>query len=459
MIRKILVANRGEIALRIIRACRELDIQSVAAYSEADRESLPVLLADEDFCIGPASAKLSYLNANAIIQAAKATGADAIHPGYGFLSENAEFADACRNAGLIFIGPDAEHIRMMGDKAKAREVMQKAGVPIVPGTEGAVGDLETLKTEAERIGYPLMVKAASGGGGRGMRVVESAEGLEIAWQTARSEAGAAFGDDRVYLERRIVKPRHVEVQILADTHGNVLTLGERDCSLQRRNQKVIEESPCPALSEEQRQGLYKAAADAAKAVRYIGAGTIEFLLDSTGEYYFMEMNTRIQVEHPVTEMVTGIDLIQAQIKIAGGEALSLGQEDVRIQGHAMECRINAEDPTMQFRPAAGTVEALHLAGGFGVRNDFFIYQDYKVPHCYDSMLGKIIVWGETRSEALNRMKRVLDETIISGLKTNLEFQKCLIELEDFQSGDFNTGTLEASLDELILTMNQKLKGA
>jgi acetyl-CoA carboxylase biotin carboxylase subunit len=459
MIRKILVANRGEIAVRIIRACRELGIQSVAAYSEADRESLPVLLADEDFCIGPASAKLSYLNSNAIIQAAKATGADAIHPGYGFLSENAEFADACRNAGLIFIGPDAEHIRMMGDKAKAREVMQKAGVPIVPGTEGAVGDLETLKTEAERIGYPLMVKAASGGGGRGMRVVESAEGLEIAWQTARSEAGAAFGDDRVYLERRIVKPRHVEVQILADTHGNVLTLGERDCSLQRRNQKVIEESPCPALSEEQRQGLYKAAADAARAVQYIGAGTIEFLFDSTGEYYFMEMNTRIQVEHPVTEMVTGIDLIQAQIKVAGGEALSLGQEDVRIQGHAMECRINAEDPTMQFRPAAGTVEALHLAGGFGVRNDFFIYQDYKVPHCYDSMLGKIIVWGETRSEALNRMKRVLDETIISGLKTNLEFQKCLIELEDFQSGDFNTGTLEASLDELILTMNQKLKGA
>lgn len=459
MIKKILIANRGEIAVRVIRACRELGIQSVAAYSEADRESLPVLLADEDFCIGPASARLSYLNANALIQAAKATGADAIHPGYGFLSENAEFADGCRAAGLIFIGPDAEHIRMMGDKAKAREVMQKAGVPVVPGTEGAVDDLETLRAQAERIGYPLMVKAASGGGGRGMRVVDLPEMLENAWQTARSEAKAAFGDDRVYLERRIVKPRHVEVQIMADTHGNVLTLGERDCSLQRRNQKVIEESPCPALTEEQRQGLYKAAADAARAVQYIGAGTIEFLLDSSGEFYFMEMNTRIQVEHPVTEMVTGIDLIQTQIRVAGGEALSLRQEDVRIQGHAVECRINAEDPAMQFRPAAGTVEALHLAGGFGVRNDFFIYQDYKVPHCYDSMLGKIIVWGETRAEALNRMKRVLDETIISGLKTNLEFQKSLIELEDFQSGEFHTGTLEASLDDLILTMNQKLKGA
>lgn len=459
MIRKVLIANRGEIAVRIIRACRELGIQSVAAYSEADRESLPVLLADEDFCVGPASAKLSYLNIHGLIQAAKATGADAVHPGYGFLSENAAFAQACREAGLIFIGPEAEHIRMMGDKAKAREVMMAAGVPVVPGTEGAVEDLEALRAEAARIGYPLMVKAASGGGGRGMRVVEAPEDLEMAWQTARTEAKAAFGDDRVYMERRIVKPRHVEVQILADLYGNVLTLGERDCSLQRRNQKVIEESPCPVLTAEQRERLYKAAADAARAVQYIGAGTIEFLLDSSGEFFFMEMNTRIQVEHPVTEMVTGIDLIQAQIRVAAGEALGLTQEEVRIQGHAVECRINAEDPVLNFRPAAGTVKALHLAGGFGVRNDFFIYQDYKVPHCYDSMLGKIIVWGETRAEALSRMKRVLDETIISGLKTNLEFQKHLIELEDFQTGEFHTGTLEASLEALISNMSQNSKGA
>lgn len=454
MIEKILIANRGEIAVRIIRACRELGIKSVAAYSTADADSLAVLLADESFCIGPPSAGKSYLNPGALVQAALACKADAVHPGYGFMSENAGFARACQDAGLVFIGPEPYQIDMMGDKAKAREVMMAAGVPVVPGSEGAVETLEDLHREALRIGYPLMVKAASGGGGRGMRVVNEPGELENAWQTARSEAKAAFGDDRVYMERRIVRPRHVEVQIMADAHGTVLALGERDCSLQRRNQKVIEESPCPVITEEQRQGFYKAAVDAAVAVKYVGAGTVEFLLDQDGSFYFMEMNTRIQVEHPVTEMVTGIDLLQAQIRVAAGESLGITQEQVVLRGHAIECRINAENPLDDFRPGSGVVTSLHLAGGFGVRNDFYIYQGYKIPHSYDSMMGKIIVWGNNRREALNRMKRVLEETVIDGLVTNLDFQKHLIALPEFQEGSVNTGTLETKLPELMLAMKE-----
>ncbi len=454
MIEKILIANRGEIAVRIIRACKELGIKSVAAYSTADADSLAVLLADESFCIGPPSAAKSYLNPNALVQAALACKADAVHPGYGFMSENAAFARTCQEAGLIFIGPQPYQIEMMGDKAKAREVMMAAGVPVVPGSAGAIDDLDTLNTEAARIGYPLMVKAASGGGGRGMRVVNSPDELENAWRTARAEAKSAFGDDRVYMERRIVKPRHVEVQIMADSHGTVLALGERDCSLQRRNQKVIEESPCPVLSENQRKAFYKAAVDAAVAVKYVGAGTVEFLLDQDGSFYFMEMNTRIQVEHPVTEMVTGIDLLQAQIKVASGESLGITQEQVILRGHAIECRINAENAADDFRPGAGVITSLHLAGGFGVRNDFYIYQGYHIPHSYDSMMGKIIVWGNDRREALNRMKRVLEETVIDGLVTNLDFQKHLIALPEFQSGDVDTSTLEARLPALIQAMKE-----
>lgn len=454
MIKKILIANRGEIAVRIIRACREMGIKSVAAYSTADADSLAVLLADESFCIGPASAAKSYLNPAALVQAALACKADAVHPGYGFMSENAGFARSCQEAGLIFIGPEPYQIEMMGDKAKAREVMMAAGVPVVPGSPGAIDTLEVLRSEAARIGYPLMVKAASGGGGRGMRVVNEPSELENAWQTARAEAKAAFSDDRVYMERRIVRPRHVEVQIMADAHGTVLALGERDCSLQRRNQKVIEESPCPVLTEEQRRGFYKAAVDAAVAVNYVGAGTVEFLLDQDGSFYFMEMNTRIQVEHPVTEMVTGLDLLQAQIRAAAGEPLGITQDQVMLRGHAIECRINAENAMDDFRPGAGVITSLHLAGGFGVRNDFYIYQGYRIPHAYDSMMGKIIVWGNDRREALDRMKRVLEETVIDGLVTNLDFQKHLIALPEFQSGNVDTGTLETKLPSLIAAMKE-----
>ena len=455
MIEKILVANRGEVAVRIIRSCHELGIRSVAIYSAADADSLPVLLADETFCVGPAPAAKSYLNMSAVIQAALACHADAVHPGYGFLSENASFAAACQDAGLIFIGPEPEHIEMMGDKARAREIMQSAGVPVVPGTDGAVVSWEDMQKEAARIGYPLMIKAASGGGGRGMRLVNTPDELEMAWQTARSEAKAAFGDDRVYAERRVVNPRHVEVQILADKYGQVLTLGERDCSLQRRNQKVIEESPCPVLSDEKRSELYRTAAAAAQAVKYVGAGTIEFLLDSDGSFYFMEMNTRIQVEHPVTEMVTGIDLIQAQIRIASGEPLWITQDDVKLRGHAIECRINAENPRDNFRPAPGTVNSLHLAGGFGVRNDFYVFQGYQIPHAYDSMIGKIITWGSSRDEALARMRRVLDETIIGGVVTNLDFQKALVNMQEFREGAIHTGVLEARLTDILGSMMEE----
>lgn len=455
MIRKVLVANRGEIAVRIIRACKELNIRTAAVYSTADADSLAVLLADEAFCIGPAAAGKSYLSPAAVVQAALACQADAVHPGYGFLSENAAFARMCQEAGLTFIGPEPWQIEMMGDKAKAREVMLGAAVPVVPGSEGPVDTLEALRREAERIGFPLMVKAASGGGGRGMRVVAAEGDLESAWQTARAEARAAFGDDRVYLERRIVKPRHVEVQILADSQGNTLALGERDCSLQRRNQKVVEESPCPVLDGFQREAFYSAAISAAKAVGYIGAGTVEFLLDQDGSFYFMEMNTRIQVEHPVTEMVTGLDLLKAQIRIAAGEPLDIRQEDVVLKGHAIECRINAENAAEDFRPSGGMVTTLHLAGGAGVRNDFYIYQGYRIPHAYDSMMGKIIVWGSDRQEALDRMRRALDETVIAGLVTNLEFQKAVLALPEFQSGEIDTGTLEARLPEIVRVMKEE----
>jgi len=454
MIKKVLIANRGEIAVRVIRACREMGIRSVAAYSNIDAESMAVLLADESFCIGPAAPAKSYLNQEALIRAALATGADAIHPGYGFLSENPAFAYACREAGIIFIGPDPEHMEMMGDKAQAREEMIKAGVPVVPGSDGVLEDYEAVCAAATQIGYPLMIKAVSGGGGRGIRVVEKAEELEQSWQTARAEARTAFKDDRVYMERRIIRPRHVEVQIMADRHGNVLTLGERDCSLQRRNQKVIEESPCSVLTEEQREALSEAGRRAASAVGYVGAGTLEFLMEADGSFYFMEMNTRIQVEHPVTEMVTGLDLIKEQIRVASGELLSMKQSDVHINGHAIECRINAENPAQNFRAEAGTIRTLHLPGGIGVRTDFYVYQDYKVPPTYDSMIGKVIVWGRDREEAILRMRRALDETFVDGINTNIEFHKLLLRMPEFVSGNFNIITLEDKLPQLIAMMQE-----
>ena len=421
MIHKILIANRGEIAVRIIRACRELGIQSVAVYSEADKDALHAQLADEAVCIGPAASKDSYLNMENIISATINTGAEAIHPGFGFLSENQKFAKLCEECNITFIGPSSEIIRKMGNKTEARNTMIEAGVKVIPGWNKSVETVEEGKEIAKEIGYPVIVKAALGGGGKGMRVAMNEEEFENAYFTARKEAGAAFGDDSVYMEHFIQNPRHVEFQILADAHGNVVHLGERDCSIQRNHQKFIEEAPCKAISAQLRARMGEQAVRAAKAVNYTNAGTIEFLLENDKDFYFMEMNTRIQVEHPVTEWITGVDLIKEQIKIASGEKLSFTQEEVKMEGHSIECRINAENPEKNFRPSPGKIQNLYLPGGKGIRMDTAIYSGYEIPPYYDSMIAKLIVHGTTREEALRKMRSALGEVIIDGIDTNVDY--------------------------------------
>ena len=437
MVRKLLIANRGEIAVRIIRACREMGIASVAVYSEADKESLHVQLADEAVCIGPAPSSKSYLNMERIISAALVTGADAIHPGFGFLSENAAFAECCEKCGITFVGPPSSVIRSMGNKQEARNTMIKANVPVIPGTETSVYDGETGRKLAEEIGYPVMIKAALGGGGKGMRTAFSPEEFLRSFQTAQKEAVASFGDGTMYIEHFVENPRHIEFQILADKEGNVVHLGERDCSVQRNHQKMIEESPSPAVPKALREKMGEAAGKAAKAAHYENAGTIEFLLEKNGSFYFMEMNTRIQVEHPVTECVTGFDLIKEQIKIASGQRLSVTQEDIKIQGHAIECRVNAENPKMGFRPSPGTISELHLPGGQGVRVDTDIYPGCTVSPYYDSMLAKLIVHGKDRQEAIAKMISALGEVWIEGIDTNVDYQFEILHHPDYQSGDFN----------------------
>ncbi|MDA3730485.1 acetyl-CoA carboxylase biotin carboxylase subunit [Niameybacter massiliensis] len=449
MINKVLVANRGEIAVRIMRACREMGIETVAVYSIADKDALHVKLADEAVCIGKAQPKDSYLNIESIITAAVLTGADAIHPGFGFLSENAKFARICRECNIKFIGPSPEMIEAMGDKARARQMMIEAEVPVVPGSDGIIEKVSEAKGLAREVGYPVILKAVAGGGGRGMRIVWQEEELEKAFNTASNEALSAFGDGSMYLEKYIVEPRHIEFQILGDAYGNVVHLGERDCSMQRRHQKVIEEAPSPCISEELREEMGKAAIKAAKAAEYENAGTIEFILDKDKNFYFIEMNTRIQVEHPVTEMITGIDLIKEQLRIASGKKLSFTSEDIQIKGHAIECRINAENPAMNFRPCAGKITELHLPGGRGVRVDTAIYPGYNVPPTYDSMLAKIIAYGDNREEALSIMRRALAEIVVEGIDTNIEFQYDLIHTKEFDKGHFDTSFIEKNLEVIL----------
>ncbi|MDX9708179.1 MAG: acetyl-CoA carboxylase biotin carboxylase subunit [Trichloromonas sp.] len=441
MFHKILIANRGEIALRIIRACKELGIKTVAVHSDADSEALHVKLADESICIGPAPSAKSYLNMKSIISAAEVTDADAIHPGYGFLSENAEFAEICDNCGLTFIGPTAENMRLMGDKISARQTVTKAGVPILPGTKEGVHSAEEAKRVAAEIGYPVIIKATAGGGGRGMKVVHSPSSLPNAFAAARSEAQAGFGNPEVYIEKFCERPRHVEIQIMADKHGNVIHLGERDCSIQRRHQKLIEEAPCPVLDPATRQKMGECAVAAAKAVGYTSVGTMEFLLDQQGNFYFMEMNTRVQVEHPVTEMITGVDIIKEQIRSAAGIPLRFRQEDIKITGHAIECRINAEHP-FKFTPSPGKIDGYHPPGGLGVRVDSAVYDQYTVLPHYDSMIAKLIVHADTREEAIRRMARALDEYIIEGIKTTIAFHQKIMDNKDFIEGNVDTGFLE-----------------
>lgn len=449
MIEKVLVANRGEIAVRIIRACREMDIETVTVYSTADKDALHVELADEAVCIGSPLPKNSYLNIENIVSAAVLTGCDALHPGFGFLSENAKFADICASCGIKFIGPDSKMIEMMGNKAKAREKMIEFGVPVVPGSEGKIEKVEDAILLSEEIGYPVILKAAAGGGGRGMRIVRKQEELEEAFMSASSEALSAFGDGSMYLEKYIEKPRHIEFQILGDAFGNIIHLGERDCSLQRRHQKVMEEAPSPFLSDKLREEMGEAAIKAAQAVGYKNAGTVEFIVDKEGRFYFIEMNTRIQVEHPVTEMITGVDLIKEQIRIASGKALSLTQDEVCIKGHAIECRVNAENPEQDFRPSAGTISELYLPGGRGIRVDSALYEGYKVPPQYDSMLAKVIAYGKTREEAIAVMKRALTEVSIGGIETNIFFQYQLLNQSEFIEGNFDTGFIEKNLDKIL----------
>ena len=449
MFQKILIANRGEIALRIIRACRELGINSVAVFSEADRDSLHTMLADEAICIGPAPSTKSYLDMSRILSAALAIGADAIHPGFGFLSENAKFAKHCDECNIKFIGPSSNIISMMGDKAAARNTMIKAGVPVVPGMEGAVVDVEEAEKIAKEIGFPLMIKAAAGGGGKGMRISYGIEDFREKFITAQQESIKGFSDDSMYMEKYIEKPRHIEFQILADEHGNVVHLGERDCSIQRRHQKVIEEAPSIAIDEKLRKSMGEAAIKAAKACSYVNAGTIEFLLDKDKNFYFMEMNTRIQVEHPVTELVTGVDLIKAQINIAAGKPLGLKQEDIVIRGHAIECRINAENPKFNFRPSPGTIKNLHLANGNGVRVDSHIYVGYKIPPNYDSMLLKLIVYAKDRDEAIAKMRSALGEMVIEGVDTNIDFDYEIINHEAYKNGDTDTHFIETHFKQYL----------
>lgn len=442
MFRRVLVANRGEIAVRIIRACREMDIETVAVYSEADRGALHTRLADKAVCIGPAPANRSYLHIPSIIAAAQMSGADAIHPGYGFLAENPYFAEMCATAGITFIGPSPRAMQLMGAKATARATMMAAGVPVVPGSEGVVKDLDAALAIAKEIGYPVLIKASAGGGGRGMRVAQGPKELRQALQTAQREAEAAFGDSEVYLEKYIEEPRHIEFQILGDTEGNLIHLGERDCSLQRRNQKILEEAPSVALTPELRREMGEVALKAARAVDYYSTGTVEFLLDKYGRYYFIEMNTRIQVEHPVTEAVTGIDLVQEQIKIAAGRSLKIRQEDVAIRGHAIECRINAEDPEHNFRPAPGRIERYHVPGGFGIRVDSAVYSGYIIPPFYDSLIAKVIAWAPDRDKAISRMAGALKEMIIEGIPTTIPFHQQILENAFFRRGEIYTNFIQ-----------------
>ena len=445
MLKKVLIANRGEIALRVLRACREMGIATVAVHSEADRDSLHVKLADESVCIGPAPSPQSYLHIPAIISAAEVTGADASHPGYGFLAENANFADQVEQSGFVFIGPRADTIRLMGDKVSAKHAMIAAGVPCVPGSEGALpdDDAEILRI-ADQVGFPVIIKASGGGGGRGMRVVEKKEDLLKSVEMTKTEAGAAFGNPMVYMERYLQKPRHVEIQVLADEHGNAIYLGERDCSMQRRHQKVIEEAPAPGITQAEREAIGQACVDACKRIGYRGAGTFEFLYEN-GEFFFIEMNTRVQVEHPVTELISGVDIVQEQIRVASGLPLQYTQEDIILEGHAFECRINAEDP-YNFIPSPGLIESCHLPGGFGVRVDSHIYQGYRIPPNYDSLIGKICVHGKTREQAMAKMRVAMAELAITGIKTNTALHRDLFADPGFQEGGVSIHYLEKWLE-------------
>ncbi len=444
MVSKVLIANRGEIALRIHRACKEMGLSSVAIHSTADRDAMHVRLADESVCVGPPSSAESYLNIPAIIAACEITGADAVHPGYGFLSENARFAEIVEAHGITFIGPTAEHIRIMGDKITAKQTVAAAGIPVVPGSDGAVEGFKEAKVAAKKIGFPVLIKAAAGGGGRGMRLAKTEADLDEALRSAQTEAEAAFGNGAVYLERYLTGPRHIEIQVLADTHGNVVHLGERDCSLQRRNQKVLEEAPSPVLSPEARAEIGRITADAVKAIGYRGAGTVEYLYEN-GEFFFIEMNTRLQVEHPVTEEVTGIDLVREQIRVASGLPLNYTQDDVTFNGHSIECRINAEHP-FTFAPSPGGVEEFHAPGGMNTRLDSALYTGYRVPPHYDSLIGKLIVWGNTREGAILRLRRALGEMVITGITTNKALHEALIEDPEFQAGDYDIHWLERWLE-------------
>ena len=447
MFKKVLIANRGEIAVRIIRACRELGIRTVAVFSEADRDALHAKIADEAICIGPAASDKSYLNIKSILAACELTGAEALHPGFGFLSENASFARMCERCGVTFIGPSPESMVLMGDKATAKKTMREANVPVVPGSDGIVDSIEEAREVADRIGYPVMVKASAGGGGRGIRKVDSPDQLEDALLTAKREAKSFFGDDGVYIEKFIVDPRHVEVQLLADHYGNIVHLGERDCSLQRRNQKMVEECPCPVLSPELRAEMGAAAVRAAAACGYENAGTVEFLL-SGDQFYFMEMNTRIQVEHPITEFVTGIDLVKMQLKIAAGEILPFTQQDIHMQGHAIECRINTENPAQGFRPSPGQIKSLYMPGGPGIRIDTAVYSGYTIPPYYDSMIAKLIAYAPTREEALMKMQWALAEFLVEGVDTNIDFQLKLLRDPDVEKADYDIGFLGRNIGRL-----------
>ena len=446
MLNKVLIANRGEIAVRIIRACREMNIKTVAIYSDIDKDSLHTKLADEAICVGSAAPAKSYLNVKNILEAANVTGADGIHPGFGFLSENAKFAKMCTESNIKFIGPSAEVINLMGNKTNAKQLMKDAGVPTVPGSDGKLNSLEEAKKVAKKVGYPVMLKASSGGGGKGIRLCNNEEELTNFYDIVKQEAKVSFNDDELYLEKCIVNPRHVEIQILADEYGNCIHLGERDCSLQRNNQKVLEESPSTVLDDTLRRKMGEAAIKAVKAAKYANAGTIEFLVDKDKNFYFMEMNTRIQVEHPVTEWVTGVDIVKEQLRIASGEKLGYTQKDIHFNGHSIECRINAENPYKNFRPSPGEIKELNLPGGNGVRIDTAVYTGYKIPPVYDSMIAKLIVHGKDRDEAIAKMKRALDECVIDGIDTNIDFLYRILDNKNFQTGNFDTSFIKKEFD-------------
>ena len=442
MLKKVLIANRGEIAVRIIRACREMGIRTVAIYSEVDKDALHVKLADQAICIGPAQSAKSYLNIKSILEAACLTGADSIHPGFGFLSENANFAKICEEMGIKFIGPNYQLIELLGNKSKAKETMKKAGVPVVPGSDGLIYSKEEAVKLAEEIKYPVILKASAGGGGRGIRIAHNKEELEKAYSLVKQEAKVSFNDDSIYMEKFIENPRHVEIQVLADEHGNGIHLGERDCSVQRRNQKIIEETPASIISNETRKKMGEVAVKAVKEIGYTNAGTIEFLVDKNQDFYFMEMNTRVQVEHPVTEMVTGIDIIKEQIKIASGEKLKIKQNDIKVNGHSMEARINAENPDKNFMPCPGTITGLHIPGGNGIRVDTAIYSGYTIPPTYDSMIAKIIVHGKTREESIAKLKSAVAELVVDGITTNADFILKILDNKNFQANKYDTSFIE-----------------